>query len=943
MRSLDSRKASTSSSSDTSTYIRPNAFQGHRDTLARIKGTRTISEGEEGSDSGSTPSDSVSVSDRVHSTLAGWGTTSSIHSERRASSYVCAVVVDRLLQAITFEDYLNLRLTSRLWNRALPQPSMPGSYRIPREILQQVFSLLAPCDFNAARHTCRKWFDAGIDSHLLRLMLRSAQCQTAYKADLRRRKYTCSDHSENESVSEAWLMSKRVATATRLSVDWRGLWSRQSIVSGQSRFNLVEQVNFRRVLLGLGSSESLDDGKTFTVSACGTYLLVRSGHDVFVYDLGDGSDSMTPVVRLAAARNILRVSMDTSSGRYAVAALLDNRTGVLWNLNDEREPGQSRFHSGEPMSLGMRTDIHGHMVHDRTESLTGHLPLRRGEFIPGLPLESPAVLAPETQSLDRATGESLNIDVPNEVPEPFLEGSASFCSTPESESEQAAPAISIAIQTRPSATFLNLGSPDDAPRSVAICPSRKCVAWGCRLGIELHWVDALTGGDLNRWFPLAAPSDHLYFLPQRTGVDSGRKLRLISSAAGPAAPSTSRSESLPTRLKTRTKTHDRGRRQSMTRLFFGSLPFPSAAVFPNGWRNDSIPSDEDRQGVLRTVDCDHHQAVPLSDGHHMLYTDPANGLLCLGSDAPLGGPTKLIRKAMFVPPTVADDGWAGFMSCYNAGQNLDWGVRIIAAHRDGRIILYNVPADLFDYIRYLRSSPDVWDEGSGVIAQSDLLMDDVLSAHANASTDPMMGNAASRLDAESPLRTVQIEGVEIGHIGRDIVDDIAVDTTNGGVRVWVFCRSGLARLLDIYIDADHEVRRRSVGSDGLLHDAPRFSAQEPDEGRRSPKGKERAHSDDEDNVGRDGALGLDGASDERDQPADIQAAEAVPERAAERRICSICQKPSWQAPEGLHVEILTCSMARAEVEGMQNEPLEIEILTDWRDECLFAPYVVVLN
>ena len=55
-------------------------------------------------------------------------------------------------------------------------------------------------------------------------------------------------------------------------------------------------------------------------------------------------------------------------------------------------------------------------------------------------------------------------------------------------------------------------------RSVAICPSRKCVAFGCRLGIELHWVDALTGGDLNRWFPLAAPSDHLYFLPQRAGV-----------------------------------------------------------------------------------------------------------------------------------------------------------------------------------------------------------------------------------------------------------------------------------------------------------------------------------------------------------------------------------------------------------------------------------------
>ena len=85
------------------------------------------------------------------------------------------------------------------------------------------------------------------------------------------------------------------------------------------------------------------------------------------------------------------------------------------------------------------------------------------------------------------------------------------------------------------ATYEQLGSPDDPPRSVAICPQRKCVAFGCRMGIELHWVDALTGGDLKRWFPLAAPSDFLHFLPQRPGIDSAKKLRLISSAGGPGS------------------------------------------------------------------------------------------------------------------------------------------------------------------------------------------------------------------------------------------------------------------------------------------------------------------------------------------------------------------------------------------------------------------------
>lgn len=81
--------------------------------------------------------------------------------------------------------------------------------------------------------------------------------------------------------------------------------------------------------------------------------------------------------------------------------------------------------------------------------------------------------------------------------------------------------------------YRNLCSEEDTPRSVAICPQRRCVAFGCQGGIELHWVDAMTGQDLNRWFPLTAATDFLYFLPPRRGIDSAKKLRLISSAGHP--------------------------------------------------------------------------------------------------------------------------------------------------------------------------------------------------------------------------------------------------------------------------------------------------------------------------------------------------------------------------------------------------------------------------
>ena len=117
------------------------------------------------------------------------------------------------------------------------------------------------------------------------------------------------------------------------------------------------------------------------------------------------------------------------------------------------------------------------------------------------------------------------------------------------------------VEIGPRSIYHNICSEDDPPRSIAICPQRRCVAFGCSGGIELHWVraelsililntshiayfcirelltrdqvDALTGQDLNRWFPLTAPSDYLFFLPPRKSIDSAKKLRLISSAASP--------------------------------------------------------------------------------------------------------------------------------------------------------------------------------------------------------------------------------------------------------------------------------------------------------------------------------------------------------------------------------------------------------------------------
>ena len=229
-----------------------------------------------------------------------------------------------------------------------------------------------------------------------------------------------------------------------------------------------------------------------------------------------------------------------------------------------------------------------------------------------------------------------------------------------------------------------------SPIQVAICPQRRCVAFGCSGGIELHWVDALTGQDLNRWFPLTSPSDFLFFLPPRKSIDSAKKLRLISSAARPSE------------------------RPAIAAKAFGGHSQSSPFWQRFGWGQNpdelaehGIPSDRTTRTMAlvsglnsatrlngRPESSDHYRAIPLSDGHHILFTDPASGILCLGSDAPVGSPSKLLRKIWFEGPP-----GEGSPMVYASGSDLSWGVRVIAAYGKGAeqsIWLFSVPLDIFN-------------------------------------------------------------------------------------------------------------------------------------------------------------------------------------------------------------------------------------------------------
>jgi hypothetical protein len=352
----------------------------------------------------------------------------------------------------------------------------------------------------------------------------------------------------------------------------------------------------------------------------------------------------------------------------------------------------------------------------------------------------------------------------------------------------------IPIETGPRSLYRHLCSDDDPPRSVAICPQRQCVAFGCSAGLELHWVDALTGQDLNRWFPLTGPSDFLYFLPSRQGIDSTRKLRLISSAAHP-----SQRSAICRRFYAAAK--------PMLSSFWSVVGFESS---PPVQSNTPSPQRGSSRMVPWVSDCDHYRAVPLSDGFHILFTDPESGMLCLGSDAPIGDPRRLLRKLMFVPPT---DG--AVPRIYATGKDVITGPRIVAAYED-TLVLYSVPPDVFALSKREQRTAGPLNDGEIVDASPWLSYwpKDDIPANYPRPAPPGSDTFVSGPRAIWPLF---IRGQVIGQV--EGLVDIAVNKV-GGLAIWGFGLDGRARVWQLDDGLEQRANGRVVEKDGRVVGVP---------------------------------------------------------------------------------------------------------------------------
>ena len=518
---------------------------------------------------------------------------------------------ERLVHYISFKTYLAIRLSCRSWSAAISQVRPPWQRavtRIPVEIMEQIFYHLSPVDFNAARHTCRVWMIASLETRLLTYMLKRGGWWTAALAD----QALYEGGVEQSLGGLEWLLSKRLATECTLGLDWTGKGlsisptevsvshgeskvpnsgnglsispTKVSVNHGESKvpnscrqpaLTLSCEVDFSEISRGF-----VLDRDTLLLqlvpSTCGRYLMLCQHRTIFVLCLGEDSAAALrgpqkgpqALKSFTCPQRILAVSMDTSSGSYLVAALLEDRIGLVCNLaEDSRET--PRF-----VMPKVRIPTWVKSTKRRSEFLEDEVEVE-------LPLPLSSLVQDDTSPRNPWALEDL----------PYSVSPEQYDNSPSPPNDRM--------------MFRNVCSTDHPPLSVAVSPQRLCVAFGCTTGIELHWKDLVSDQEQNRWFPSEKSSEYLYFLAPRLD-DTSRQLRLISSSASPE-----------------------GRASILERLAPNEAAERENAMVLESMSDLGFHDDHNQRNHNKPR---YYKAKPCSDGWHVLFLDAESGQVSLGVD-----------------------------------------------------------------------------------------------------------------------------------------------------------------------------------------------------------------------------------------------------------------------------------------------------------------------
>ncbi|KAJ5754082.1 uncharacterized protein N7511_008235 [Penicillium nucicola] len=592
----------------------------------------------------------------------------------------------------------------------------------PAEILLDIFSMLAPRDFDNARRTCSQWMRVSLNHKLLEAMLRRAGWWDAWLQDCQKKRL-----STRSDESEAWRMSRRFATecllsGRRVNIEKSGFLSTATVdFSGLSN-DVPRKTRGRRLQPVLKESKALS---TFSISSCSNYLLVTNGCMIYVYHLlGRKSHSaslnnlsdvtLAPVSRISCPFEVISAVIDTSTSRFTVAALLDNRVGMIHDLD---------------MSFSHKSSTKTR-VNNNTSSLQGT----------------------------------------DEHPTPVL------------------PSMPTADPTSRH-FFYNICTPDSPPRTIALCPGRRLVGFGCAAGIEIHSMSEPRRMEQRKHFPMPQPSEILHFLP--SSPEAPNELRLISSLAGPGF-------------------HECNCPSSPTSTLQSTLQSPSLSPTPQAknqfhfladvqsFSRRRIPHTPSRSFV-RATHCHHYGAVPINDNFHLIPKQV--------SSASAPPPPSAAQQASPAPSSASPHSHSQrpppqknppLPTTFTSGADLSWGLRVVAAYGN-RIVLYSIPLDVYNAVCKERER-----QSDGVLGDSTLTREwyidadqapkprESLARKRNGDWEFRAGGSYGSAGLMWPFK---VFGKEIGAV--DGLVELSVQSSEGGARVWAFGGDGRATIFDV--------------------------------------------------------------------------------------------------------------------------------------------------
>jgi hypothetical protein len=354
---------------------------------------------------------------------------------------------------------------------------------LPTELLQAIYDHLSPLDYNAARHTCIAWMTSSLNLEILAEQLKRGGWWSGASSKAMLLK----------SWQQAWPISGYFARECALS----GAWTGQGLSSSsEAHYNPMIESCLADFGPFLESNPATDDQQSgfaqlYATSTCGRYAIMTSGSEIYTYEI-EGR-ALRLLTRTSCERPVLTVTINVTSERFVIAAILEGRIGLYIDMLSKSEhlvassPWESAGTLNNTstalapiMDLGMGD---GAGASEVPVGDLDELSLNAGSVGESSFLHQSVGIATQQTWAEYFHSPRAHLRGIRRLPASRNGVWPSALNFNEKGNGKKAEAKSL-----PQIVYRNACTENDPPISIAISPTRQCVAFGCKAGVELYWV-----------------------------------------------------------------------------------------------------------------------------------------------------------------------------------------------------------------------------------------------------------------------------------------------------------------------------------------------------------------------------------------------------------------------------------------------------------------------